>query len=92
MTYKSGEVPQVGDSVMGDVKGTAARGKVIGVRDGGGILLERRAAYEGKSKPLAVQHDECKSEDFDLVYRKPSTSVPSEPAPKAKPEKKASKK
>lgn len=70
MTYKTGEVPQLKDSVMGQVDaGGAVRGTVVGLREGGGILLQRRAPYAGNHKPLAITHDECASEDFSLVYR-----------------------
>lgn len=90
MSYKTGEMPQLGDAVMGVLEGgAAARGAVIGLRDEGRILLQRRAPYEGQHKPMKMQYDEADSKDFSLVYRhKPAPVEPAE----AKPEKKSKKK
>lgn len=87
MTYKSGEVPKVGDAVMGELEGAPARAHVLGVRAGGKVLLQRRAPYEGSRAPLKHEHHEAASEDFMLVYRHcpegPAKVESAEAAPKA---------
>lgn len=88
MTYKSGQVPQQGDSVMGPIDGATVRGVVVRVLPPDKIVVERRAAYEVSAQKrraagavaLQVVHDEVASPDFDLVYRRPDASVPA-PAP-----------
>lgn len=87
MTYKTGEVPQLGDSVMGELDGKPARAIVISVRETR-VLLQRRAAYEGRHKPLQYEHAEVPSEDFALVYRHKAAPVEAEPAPMKKGKKK----
>ena len=81
--YKGGETAQKDDQVMGKVKGLAARGKVLGVRENGDILITRRAPYEGNTKPLASIHDEVPAAEFSLVYR----PAPARPGPAVPPQK-----
>lgn len=84
MKYKSGETPQKNDEVMGEVAKLPARGRVLAVRENGDILLERRAPYEGNTKPLAFIHDEVPAEDFKLVYRPVEAPPVAKAAPKVK--------
>lgn len=84
MTYKTGEVPQIGDSVMGMIDDKPARGVVISARSDGSILLQRRAPYQGPQVPLQHDNDEVNSEDFSLIYRHKKTEVEAPPAKKAK--------
>lgn len=71
MTYKSGETPQVGDSVMGAVEGAVVRGLVARVGNEPNFLLQRRADYAGPAQAPQFQFAEVPAADFTLVYRKP---------------------
>jgi hypothetical protein len=91
MTYKSGETPQVGDSVMGPMAGALGRGVVARVLPGdektpSRVQVRRRAPYAGLRAPLGLQHDEVDQADLELVYRKAGL-----PGPEAAPEAKAPK-
>ncbi len=84
MPYKTGEVPQLKDEVMGVVEGKPARGRVLGLRDDGSVLVTRRAPYV-EGKPLTAEHLEVPSGDLSLVYRpRQAGSASKAPAAKAK--------
>ncbi len=82
MTYKSGEVPQKNDEVLGSIDGAPARGRVLAVRENGDVLVTRRAPYKGPHEPIASEHHEVPSHEFSLVLRpaaKPAAAASAPP-------------
>jgi hypothetical protein len=76
MEYESGEKPQVGDSVLGNIEGGATAGKVSRVDEKKGrFVLARRSAsvFDSRSKqmtPGPMEYVEGQPEQFKLMYRK----------------------
>lgn len=86
MNYKTGEVPQPKDEVLGDVDGKPARGRVVAVREKV-VTVTRRAAYTGPQNPLAAEHVDVDPAALSLIYRPIPKGAPlpsPKPAPKVK--------
>jgi len=77
MEYKTGETPQVGDHVLGEISGEKVAGQVSGVRKDRIVVTRRGPANlsvgGGKTQFVKgqIEQVEGQAEDFELLYRKP---------------------
>lgn len=90
--YKSGEAPQVGDSVMGEVDGAPLRGKVVALKDEETAVVASRAPYHHDPRVRSTQPNggaprfgqaALKLDGLTLVYRHAPPAAAEAPRAKA---------